>query len=257
MSKGNVTPVNQSDWRRVYKHRYYQSNPSWQTPYERWCELISRYVPAKSTILEIGGGPTLDLTRRLRPMADRLFGLDIDPIIKNNTLLDHSIVYGGDKFTGIDDDVIDVAVADWVNEHIANPGKHFREVNRVLKPGGLYISRTVNLYHYKALAARCTPRRLQTPFVRWLRHTSFEDYDPYEVYYRANTRRRIEHLSKKAGLIVRSYETIESIPAYGWGARPLFFLFMGYERFVNSSPQFECLRHTIQCVLQKGTTTQQ
>ena len=240
-----------SDWRLIYQQRYYESKPGWKTEWQQWLELLAAHLSGKSTVLEIGGGPTTGLSRRLRPFAQRLIGLDVDPVIRNNPFLDSAVVYDGTDFLGIDDDQIDVAIADWVNEHIINPAKHFQEVGRVLKPGGLYIFRTVNLYHYKALAAWLTPHWAQVPLVRWLRHTAPEHYDAYKTYYRANTRGRIEVLCRQASLAPVSYEVIESIPAYGRGARPLFFLFMAYERLVNLSPAFEPLRHTIQCVARK------
>ena len=140
-------------------------------------------------------------------------------MIRNNPYLDSGVVYDGTDFLGIGDDHIDVAVADWVNEHIINPTKHFQEVGRVLKPGGLYIFRTVNLCHYKALAAWLTPHWAHVPLVRWLRHSVREDYDAYRTYYRANTRRWIEVLCRQAGLAPVSYDVIESRPVYGLGAR--------------------------------------
>jgi SAM-dependent methyltransferase len=246
-----MASIDRSDWRSVYIDKYYVSKPGWKHPYDQWCELVETCLTEKSTVLEIGGGPTLGLTRRLRPWAQRLIGLDVDPVIRNNDVLDLPIVYDGSDFLGIQDNQIDVAVADWVNEHITNPAKHFGEVGRVLRPGGLYVFRTVNLYHYKALGAKLVPHRLQAPLARWLRHTPKEDYDPYKVYYRANTRRRIEDLCAQAGLEIVSYCTLESGVSYGLGARPLFFLFMAYERLVNASPLFTPLRHTIHCVARK------
>ena len=244
-------PSKRSDWRTAYSERFYESKPGWKSLYEQWWELVATHLTEKSTVLEIGGGPTRALTRRLRLKAERLIGLDIDPVIRDNTLLDRAVVYDGKTFLGIEDDCIDLAVADWVNEHITNPDRHFSEVRRVLRPGGFYIFRTVNLYHYKALGAYVVPHRLQIPLARWLRHSAPDAYDPYKVLYRANTRRRIETLCAQAGLEVGWYCTIESIPAWGWGARPLFFLFMAYERVVNSSPRFAPLRHTIVCVARK------
>ncbi len=249
-----VSSTEQSDWRTAYSERFYESKPGWRSLYDQWLELVATHLADNCTVLEIGGGPTHSLTRLLRSKAERLIGLDVDPVIRDNPFLDLPVVYDGGEFLAIPDDHIDVVVADWVNEHISNPVLHFCEVSRVLKPGGCYIFRTVNLYHYKALGAHLVPHSLQVPLARWLRHSAPDAYDPYKVFYRANTRRRIESLCAQAGMEVRSYSTIESIPAYGWAARPLFFLFMGYERLVNSSPRFALLRHTILCVAKKRPT---
>ena len=52
-----------------------------------------------------------------------------------------------------------------------------------------------------------------------------------------------------------SMDMSESYQSYGMAFKALFFLFMGYERLVNSSDRFEGLRHTMDCVLQKPTAT--
>ena len=219
-----VRSTEQSDWRTAYSERFYESKPGWKSLYDQWCELVKTHLADHSTVLEIGGGSTHNLTRLLRPRAERLIGLDVDPVIRENPLLDLPIVYDGKNFEGIQDGSIDVAVSDWVNEHISNPLTHFCEVSRVLKPGGCYIFRTVNLFHYKALGAHLIPHRVQVPLARWLRHSAPDAYDPYKVFYRANTRRRIATLCEQAGMEVGFVCMIESIPAYGW-ARDLCFFF--------------------------------
>jgi ubiquinone/menaquinone biosynthesis C-methylase UbiE len=201
-------------------------------------------------VLEIGGGQVQMTTRNLRERSHEIVGIDVDNLIKANRLLDKAVVYDGGKFP-LPDGTFDVAVSRWVNEHLTDPETHFREVSRVLKPGGVYVFRTVNLYSYKALAALITPHSIQVPLVNWLAHRSSEDHDPYVTYYRANTRRRIKALCRTAGLVSVTLRITESYPAYGMSSKMLFRIMMGYERIVNSSALFEALRHTIDCVATK------
>src|SRR5690348_14792117 len=93
-----------SDWRLIYQQRYYESKPNWKSLWQQWWELVAAHLSEKSTILEIGGGPTTGLARRLRPFAQRLIGLDVDPVIRNNSFLDSAVVYDGTNFLGIGDD---------------------------------------------------------------------------------------------------------------------------------------------------------
>lgn len=130
---------------------------------------------------------------------------------------------------------------------------HFKEVQRVLAPGGVYIFRTVNLYHYKTIVARVTPHWIQVPLVKWLSHRGSEEHDPYPIRYRANTRRQIKRLCEATGLVPVFFRMSETYPPYGMAFKALFLLFMAYERAVNSSKSLEGLRHTIDCVAQKST----
>jgi SAM-dependent methyltransferase len=242
-----VARLGPADWREEYLRKYY-SGPGHLG--DQWPNFVRRHLRPGVRVLEIGGGPVEWTTGMLREQAAEIVGLDIDPLVLGNRLLDQAKVYDGGKFPFADGG-FDFAVSRWVNEHLPDPDLHFREVERVLAPGGIYIFRTVNLYHYKTIGARLLPARLQVPLVRWLAHMSPDEHDPYPTYYRVNTQRRISSLSKKVGLVPVSIQMSEDYPSYGMAFKALFFIFMGYERLVNSSGRFERFRHTIDCVLQK------
>src|SRR6266478_4724461 len=235
------------DWREQYMEKYYYRRPGFQSPKEPWFELLRRYVPKGVSVLEIGGGPTTNTTKELRQRAAEIVGLDIDPIVSKNSFLDKGIVYDGESFP-FPNESFNVAISHWVNEHVVRPRLHFREIHRVLVPGGLYIFRTVNLHHYKTIIARVTPHALQVPLVKWLQHHARDEHDAYPTCYRVNTRRRIESLCGKTGFKVDFLQFSELHPSYGMGSRLMFRGFMWYERLVNSSTRFEGLRHTIDCV---------
>jgi SAM-dependent methyltransferase len=214
---------------------------------------VRRHLRQDVRVLEIGGGPVEWTTGMLRERATEIVGIDIDPLVRRNRMLDEAIVYDGSVFP-IADGRFDLAVSRWVNEHLPDPDLHFREVARVLAPGGLYVFRTVNLFHYKTIGAKLVLPQVQVPLVRWLTHMDPHEHDPYPTYYRANTRRRIRILSRQSGLTPVSIDMSESYPWYGMAFKALFLVFMGYERLVNSSDRFEGLRHTMDCVLQKSIT---
>ena len=234
-----------SDWREEYLRRYYSDRTG-----DQWPNIVRRHLLQDVRVLEIGGGPVEWTTGMLRERAAEVVGIDIDPLVRDNRLLDEAVVYDGGIFP-FPDGRFDLAISRWVNEHLPDPGLHFHEVARVLAPGGLYLFRTVNLFHYKTIGAKLVPPRIQVPLVRWLAHMDADLHDPYPTYYRANTRRRIQALCKETGLRPLSIEMSESYPWYGKAFKALFILFMGYERLVNSSDRFEGLRHTMDCVLEK------
>ncbi len=238
------------DWRQEYLKRYYAGTIK---PEERWLRLVLDHTPTGARVLEIGGGPAAWTARAIRDRACEIVGIDIDPVIRTNHVVDEAIVYDGGRFP-LPSAHFDVIISRWVNEHLPDPVLHFSEVARVLKPGGIYLFRTVNLYHFTTWVAYFTPHSLQVPLVRWLRNMSSGDHDPYPTFYRINTRRRIAALGRKVGLSPVSFAISEEPPYYGMAHKALFFLFMGYERVVNASSALEGVRHTLDGVMRKSLT---
>lgn len=245
------TEKTQNDWHDRYMEKYYWSRPGTVNPWDMWADLIRKNVPKGAKALEVGGGPVDFTTKFILENASEVTGVDVDPVVKNNPLLKEAYAYDGGDFP-LPSNRFDVVVSRWVNEHVPNPEKHFREIHRVLVPGGLYLFRTVNKRHYTALVSRYTPHRLQIQAVRWLKHHDGTDhYDAYTTFYRVNSRKRIAELCKEVGFEPVFFKTSEFFSGYGKGSRLLFHMFMWYERFVNSSTKFEGLRHTIDCVVRK------
>jgi SAM-dependent methyltransferase len=237
-----------ADWRQEYLERYYGGTTK---PTERWLRMVLDHTPSGASVLEIGGGPAAWTASAIRDRAREIVGLDIDPVIRTNPVLDAAHVYDGGRFP-LPGAHFDVAISRWVNEHLPDPVLHFSEVSRVLKPGGIYLFRTVNLYHFTTWVAYFTPHSLQVPLVRWLRNMSSQEHDPYPTFYRVNTTRRITAIGRTVGLSPVSFAISEEPPYYGMAHKALFFFFMGYERLVNSSSAFEGVRHTLDGVMRKS-----
>lgn len=238
------------DWRREYLQKYYFGTPGRIRTNEQWEELIRTHTTEGAKVLEIGGGPVEWTTRVLRERASEIVGIDVDRVIHSNPFLDKAVVYDGKTFP-FPDACFNLAVSRWVHEHLSDPVLHFKEVERVLAPGGMYVFRTINLHHYVALVARVVPHSVQVPMARWLRRIPADDHDPYPTFYRANTRRQITRLCGDAGLQLVTLRMTESYPSYGMSSKLLFHVFMQYERFVNSSDRWQGLRHMIDCVARK------
>ena len=242
-----IVQESSSDWRKAYLARYYSGARAFS---DQWPRVVRTHTPPGARALEIGGGPVQWTTEMLRERASEIVGLDIDPLVRTNPLLNQAFVYDGNRFP-LPNDRFEFAISRWVNEHLPDPLSHFQEVQRVLVPGGLYVFRTVNLWHYKTIGVWLAPRSLHGSIVRWLSHMPKDEHDPYPTHYRANTRRRIVALCEKAGLEILSIEATEGYPTYGLASKALFRAFMAYERLVNSSHRFERFRHTLDVIVRK------
>lgn len=243
-----------SGWQEEYIDKYYRQLPAWKDLEVQWEELLQENVPHNARVLEIGAGPSNAGSKYLSNLSGHLVGLDIDPEVKQNKWLDEAHVYDGQRFP-LPDDHFDAVVSNWVNEHVENPEAHCREICRVLLPDGKYIFRTPNLYHYARMGARITPHWFHVLVANRLRNFQPGHHDPYPTYYRLNTRRRIRSLLSKIGFVVEALEVKETYPVYGQASRIMFYMFMVYERIVNSTPLLEDLRYTIDGVARKNKVT--
>jgi len=215
-------------------------------PFFRLCR---EKIPPHSRILEIGAGPGNACSETLSGIGD-VTGIDIDPDVKNNRFLSSAVAYDGRKMP-FEDESFDACVSNWVLEHVEHPVEHFREVARVLRPGGVYCLRTPNLYHYVSIGARLLPHSIHLMLANRLRRMPEGAHDPYPTWFRSNTRSRLEQLCRTAGLREPAITMLEPEPSYGKAHAILFYPFMAYERLVNSSRIFEGMRLTILLAVHK------
>lgn len=230
-------------------HKYYYSLPGFVDGTTQFHGICSHNIVPGSRILEVGPGPTNRTSQFLAALGP-VTGFDIDDAVLSNTALSAAYVYDGQALPS-DGSAFEACVSNYVLEHLADPATHFREVARVLAPGGIYCFRTPNSRHYVSLAARLTPHRIHLQASNWLRHLPAGCPDPYPTYHRANTRSAILRFCDADTWSVREFYYIEKEPSYGRVSRALFYPMLAYERCVNRLDPLAPLRANIFCTLQK------
>lgn len=157
---------------------------------------------------------------RLRGKVARVVGADVDPVVRDNPLLDEAHVIEVGAALPFADQSFDVVLCDWVIEHIEDVPGFAREVERVLKPGGWFCARTPNKWGYVGLAARLTPKGLAGAVIEQTQ-PGRQERDVFEKHYRCNT----------LGAVARSFPAERwkncsysgaATPAYHGGRRWLF-----------------------------------
>ncbi|MFL5829857.1 MAG: class I SAM-dependent methyltransferase [Solirubrobacteraceae bacterium] len=150
--------------------------------------------------------------RILRGHCRRVIGIDVDPIGAENQFIDEFRSIGPDLKWPVDDDGVDLAVADFVVEHVADPGGFFAEAARVIKPGGYLCIRTINVHSYLGMASRLVPSRLHAATLKRAQPVR-QSQDVFPTVYRCNSRKRLAAALDAHGFDGAVY-TSEDEPAY-------------------------------------------
>jgi SAM-dependent methyltransferase len=161
-------------------------------------------------LLDLGAGAGIVREMGFCGLAGEVCGLDLDPRVLDNPHLDEARV-GSAQAIPWPAESFDVVVADNLLEHLEHPATVLREVERVLRPGGVFLAKTPNRRHYVASVARLSPMAMH----RWLnarRGRAREDTFP--TLYRANTPSRIAQLATAVGLENPRVRRVESRPEY-------------------------------------------
>jgi len=189
------------------------------------------------TVLDAGCGGARGCAREAPWQQMHIIGADADLAVMNNPFCNEKVVcnlstlpFGNESF--------DLIHCRWVLEHLENPMKVFREFARVLKPRGVLLALTPNVFHYATIMSRVTPQS----FHRWWLK---EQGDTFKVYYRANSASKLRRLCADAGFEISRLDLIEGLPHYFLRFAPGFLCGVAYERIVNSTEIFRHLRQRI------------
>jgi SAM-dependent methyltransferase len=210
-------------------------------------EEILRQLNPTSVVLDLGAGAGIVGEMDFRGHASRICGIDLDGRVVSNPFLDEGIVTDGASIP-YGSGTFDVVFSDNVLEHLADPVSVFREVARVLKPGGCFLFKTPNRTHYMPLISRLTPHAFHR-YVNRRRGRASEDTFP--TLYRANSRADIARISEISGLKVEEVKLIEGRPEY---LRIFAFTYLFgviYERLVNAVPALDRFRILLIGVVRK------
>ena len=187
------------------------------------------------TLLDAGCGRTVPVLRKYLGRAGRLIGVelvdftDVPPGIE---------AYKADlAHIPLPDACVDVIMSRSVFEHLTDPEAVYREFRRLLRPGGVVIFLTANMWDYGTLVARMVPNRFHAGIVKRVEGRAEEDTFP--TAYKTNTRSDIEHLAAATDLRLRQIDYLGQYPNYLMFNAALFLLGTAYDKLVC---RFDALR---------------
>jgi ubiquinone/menaquinone biosynthesis C-methylase UbiE len=181
-------------------------------------EALDRRLGAGMSWLDVGCGHGVlppwrgAAERALVERAYRVVGIDLDweGLLAHSHI--NSKVYGDAAALPFPAESFDIVTANMVLEHLEHPAQQFREITRVLRPGGLFVFLTPNARGYLARIARLVPESFKPWLLRVLEGRRSEDVFP--THYRANTTDRIAALCAETGLLTEACERITTVPQF-------------------------------------------
>ncbi len=202
-------------------------------------ELIYANTGPSSRVLDAGAGAGLLFKYELKGRVAEIVGVDLDPRVETNPQLDRGVCSDMGSIP-VSDGYFDLVISRAVLEHISDPDSFLREINRVLKPGGMFLFLTPNKWHYVILFSRMTPHWFHEWYNERVRGRG--DNDTFPAVYLLNSVGDVRRRLGKAGFLEDSITLRESCPNYLLFSLPAFLLGAAYERIVNSSSLFSRLR---------------
>jgi SAM-dependent methyltransferase len=163
-----------------------------------------------SRVLDVGCGrgsaaaDPLPFRRQLRNVRGRaacVIGIDVSPAGQANPFLDDFRLIPPSGRWPLAASSVDLAIADWVLEHVPDPALFFAEAIRVLTPGGVLCMRTTNALGYVGILGRLVPNRLHASVAARTQGAPGERRadDFFPTLYRCNTRRSLRRSLAAAG----------------------------------------------------------
>lgn len=193
-------------------------------------ERIIKEIKPQFKLLDLGAGAGIINFMNFKGLVEKVCGIDLDQRVIENPFLDEGKVADANKIP-YPENYFDLVFSDNVMEHLDNPLLVFNEVLRVLKPGGKFLIKTPNKYHYVPAISRITPHS----FHQWVNKLRGRDVNnTFPTYYLANCKKDLAKIVKNAGLDIEYLDLIEGRPEYLRGFWTTYLIGIAYERAVNT-----------------------
>lgn len=226
-----------------FKNRFYRNEDH---PYVLFESAVGELLKPGAVLLDAGCGRTAPILRKFKNIAGELIGVDlVDP-----RDVEPGILYFQADLASIPIEAasVDVVISRSVFEHLTDPDAVYREVFRVLKPGGRLVFLTANSWDYGTMIAKLVPNRFHSKIVKVVEGRPEEDTFP--TAFKTNSRRDVDRLAQANGFVVSSFKYLGQYPSYFMFNAFLFLLGTAYER-VTRLDMFAFLRGWILVVLKK------
>lgn len=162
-------------------------------------------------------------TRLIKGKVASVTGCDVDTAVLKNRSVDDAVVLQNEELP-FADNTFEIIIADYVLEHVADPGWVAKEFERVLRPGGWICARTPNKFSYGALCTRLIANKWHHRILKYAQPDR-KELDVFPTKFLLNSSKQIEtfFLPEKFSVTVYPFQ---SEPAYHFNRKSLFALML-------------------------------
>jgi SAM-dependent methyltransferase len=217
------------DRQEYWRQRYAEIRPGWTPTTTIYARLVDELVDGRTRVLDVGCGHANLLASTLA-RSRRTVGIDLDAnALATNDVIRHRAAADVERlpFTPASFDLVVMA---WVLEHLPRPVSAFREIRRVLAPGGRVVFVTPNAWSYNAWLIRMVPNVFHSFFTSKLYGRPAKD--TYPTRYRLNSVRTLGSTLTRLGY-ERERLVLNGDPSYIAFSRALFLLAVQLERIYD------------------------
>jgi ubiquinone/menaquinone biosynthesis C-methylase UbiE len=145
---------------------------------------VKNKLKDEQIVVDIGGGKKcIYSAERMSFKQNKIIVVDIsEEEIQYNEDVDEKIVADVTKFIPLDDCSIDMVTSASVLEHLPNLAASIKEISRILKPNGYFISLLPNKFALFAIINQCLPHSLSKKILYKLRPES-KGVGGFKAYY--------------------------------------------------------------------------
>ena len=190
-----------------------------------------------SVVLDLGAGrggwyiddqcATRKEIRLLRGTVRHVIAADLDAAVLQNECSDSQVLIENDDL-GLEDESVDLIIADYVLEHVEDVKEFYRQVNSVLNKGGWFCARTPHKYSYPGLAASIIGNRFHQSLLKYIQPGRKAE-DVFPTYFRMNTVSEISRLFQ--GWEDKTF-VYRVEPSYFFGNKFLFYILSFFHRLL-------------------------
>jgi len=235
-----MKPATERLWKKYYSYDEHAFNI-----YEK---RIEENLSKDFTILDAGCGATAPVLTKFVGKCMKPIGVDLVTFQASQCQGVH-LLQNDLSNIELDNSCIDLVISRSVLEHVPDVESVYKELSRVLKPGGKFIFLVPNFWDYVSIASYLIPNSLHKLIVE--KASGRPEEDTFATYYNSNTKRSITRLAQRTGFAVSSIEYLGQYP-YMFEFNTLFFR-MGiyYDKLVCRYSSLDFLRGWILCEMEK------
>lgn len=229
-----------------YQQKFFKSGDH---PYHIYERRIGELVTPDTTVLDAGCGYTAPVLVKYRGRARRLIGVDLVNFKPDESTHGLELFRSDLNRIELPSASVDLVISRSVMEHLEDPAAVYREMYRLLKPGGHFLFLTPNFGDYVSLISYLTPNSFHGWIVEKTEGRAPEDTFP--TFYKSNTRGAVAALAKSEGFDVVSFDYLGQYPNMLKFNAAAFLAGTLYEKVISSVAALQFLRGWIMVDLVK------